>query len=199
MLTRDYLLKEVSKLSAHTTLAREFIDFLEYDLTYIIEALYNIFGALVMLYFYHHTVVIVCLAILLPVILIGYRYGKYMKDLTRAKNDELEKQVDIISTNNKLKIESHYQALRKWQIRISDKEALNFGLMEILVLFVIVFSLLMLNKSSVVTPAGDIVGIYTYLLKFVSGLDTIPYTIQRLSTLHDITQRIELDPEISEL
>ena len=199
MLGRSFVIEEVSKLSAHSTLAREFIDFLEYDLTYIIEALYNIFGALIMLYFYHHAVVIVCLSVLLPVILIGYRYGKFMKDLTKAKNDELEKQVDIISTNNKKKIEAHYLSLRNWQIRISDKEALNFGLMEVLVLFVIVFSLLMMNKTSADAPAGDIVGIYTYLLKFVSGMDTIPYTIQRLSTLHDITQRIELDTEISEL
>ena len=32
---------EVSKLSAHSTLAREFVDFLEFDLVYVIEALYN--------------------------------------------------------------------------------------------------------------------------------------------------------------
>lgn len=194
MLSRGFLDEEVSKLSAHSTLAREFIDFLEYDLNYIIEALYNIFGALIMLYFYHHTVVLVCLAVLLPVILIGYRYGKFMRELTRAKNDELEKQVDIISTKDPQKIQAHYHALRKWQIRISDKEAFNFGVMELLVLLVIVISLLVVNKDGLVVPAGDIVGIYTYLLKFVAGLDTIPYTLQRFSTLHDITQRIELDP-----
>ena len=199
MLSRGFLQEEVSKLSAHSTLAREFIDFLEYDLNYIIEAIYNILGALVMLYFYQRSVVIVCLAVLLPVIVIGYRYGKFMKSLTKSKNDELEKQVDIISTRNKQKIENHYMALRKWQIRISDKEAFNFGVMEILVLCVIIFSLLVANKSNSVLPAGDIVGIYTYLLKFVSGLDTIPYTLQRFSTLHDITQRIELDPKISDI
>ena len=152
-----------------------------------------------MLYFYQHVVVLICLAVLLPVILIGYRYGKFMLNLTKSKNDELEKQVDIISTKNKRWIEEHYQALRKWQIRISDMEAMNFGIMEVMILGVIIFSLLVLNKSAGMIAAGDIVGIYTYLLKFVSGLDTIPYTLQRFSTLRDLTQRIELDPAISEL
>ena len=199
MLSRGFLHEEVSKLSAHSTLAREFIDFLEYDFNFIVEALYNIIGSLIMLYFYQHVVVLICLAVLLPVILIGYRYGKFMLNLTKSKNDELEKQVDIISTKNKRWIEEHYQALRKWQIRISDMEAMNFGIMEVMILGVIIFSLLVLNKSAGMIAAGDIVGIYTYLLKFVSGLDTIPYTLQRFSTLRDLTQRIELDPAISEL
>jgi hypothetical protein len=41
--------------------------------------------------------------------------------------------------------------------------------------------------------AGNLVGIYNYILKFVSGLDTIPYTVQRLTSLSDITKRIELE------
>lgn len=35
--------------------------------------------------------------------------------------------------------------------------------------------------------AGNIVGMYAYILKFVSGMDTIPYTVQRLTSLNDIT------------
>ena len=39
----------VSKLSAHSTLAREFVDFLEFDLVYVIEAMYNLLGSGIML------------------------------------------------------------------------------------------------------------------------------------------------------
>ena len=31
---------------------------------------------------------------------------------------------------------------------------------------------------------------YTYLLKFASGLETIPYTVQRLGALKDILRRV---------
>ncbi|HCL05519.1 MAG TPA: hypothetical protein DHW64_05955 [Chitinophagaceae bacterium] len=184
---------EVSKLSAHSTLAREFVDFLEFDLVYIIEAFYNIVGSMILLFFYQSSVVFLCLGILLPVMAISYIYGKKMKRLTRLKNDELEKQVNIISSGDKKAIHQHFNNLRKWQIRISDQEAWNFGIIEMMVMIVIAISLLITNQVAGTTVlAGHIIGIYNYILKFVSGLDTIPYTVQRITALNDITQRIQL-------
>jgi len=195
-LARRFGQKDISKLSAHSTLAREFVDFLEYDLIYVIEAAYNLLGSLVLLFFYDRSIVLVCMAILVPVTAISYFYGGKMKKLNRVKNDELEKQVDIIATGNIHTIRQHYNNLRKWQIKISDQEAWNFGIMELMVIVVIGISLLVSTKAQV--PAvlvGDLIGIYNYILKFVSGLDTIPYTVQRLSSLTDITHRIEIEAE----
>ena len=192
-LSRRFSKIEVSKLSAHSTLAREFVDFLEHDLVYVIEAVYNIFGSLILLFFYDKAVVGICLAIMIPVIVISFFYGKKMRQLSQLKNDELEKQVDIISTGNNKDIRQHYNNLSKWQVRISDKEAWNFGFMEIMVLVVIGISLIVSkNMHSPNVLAGSLFGIYSYILKFASGLDTIPYTVQRLSSLSDITRRIEL-------
>lgn len=54
-------------------------------------------------------------------------------------------------------------------------------------------SLLITNKTmGAGIEAGSLVGIYSYIQRFVSGLDTIPYTVQRLSSLNHITRRIEL-------
>ncbi len=193
-LSRRYHKTDVSKLSAHSTLAREFVDFLEHDLVYAIEAAYNILGSLIILFFYDKTVVAICLAIMIPVIIISMLYGKKMMRLNKYKNDELEKQVDIISTGNNTSIRHHYNNLRKWQVRISDKEAWNFGFMEIMVLLVIAVSLIASkNLHSTTIMAGSLFGMYSYILKFASGLDTIPYTMERLSSLSDITRRIELE------
>lgn len=195
-LSRRFNKIEVSKLSAHSTLAREFVDFLEHDLVYVIEAAYNIFGSLIILFFYDRLIVGVCLAILVPIVVISMLYGKKMKRLNKNKNDELEKQVDIISNGNHAEIRSHYSNLRKWQIRISDKEAWNFGFMEAMVLLVVVVSLMVSkNMHSNTVMAGSLFAIYSYILKFASGLDTIPYTLERLSSLSDITRRIELQSD----
>ena len=191
LLTRRYHKKDVSRLSAHSTLAREFVDFLEFDLVYVMEAFYSILGSLLLLFLYDTSVVLVCLGILLPVILFSWLYGRRMQQLNRQKNDE--QQVDIISTGNTHLIKQHYDNLRKWQIRISDQEAWNFGIMEFLVMLVIGLSLVITNKAAGSgLEAGSLVGIYSYIQRFVSGLDTIPYTVQRLSSLSDITRRIEL-------
>lgn len=198
ILSKKYSTRDVSKLSAHSTLAREFVDFLEFDLIYVIEAGYNIFGALVLLCFYDLKVVGICLAILIPVSAISFFYGKKMKGLNKRNNDELEKQVDIITTGNPLAIRRHFNKLRYWKIKISDQEAINFGLMEAMVIIVIALSLYVTSwiTHTEEVAAGSLVGIYSYILKFSTGLDTIPYTVQRLSNLKDITHRMELNEEV---
>lgn len=186
----------LSKLSAHANLAREAVDFLQFDVNYVIEAVYNLLGSLLLLFVYEKKLVLFCLVMLIPVALVSYPYGKRMKYLNRAKNDELERQVEVMDTRNKQAIETHFDRLRAWQIKISDGEAFNFGVMEILVLVVIVASLLLtVNDQTSTVMAGDLIGIYNYVLKFVSGLDTIPYTVQRVASLRDILQRVELGVE----
>jgi ABC-type multidrug transport system fused ATPase/permease subunit len=195
-LSRRYGKTDVSRLSAHSTLSKELVDFMETDLPYVMEAIYNIIGSLILLCFYDYRIVLPCMAILLPVMAISYFYGKKMRRLTRLKNDELEKQVSIISAGNNASINQHYNKLRKWQIKISDKEAINFGLIEMLVLIVIGFSLLIsTNVFGAGLLAGNLVGIYNYVLRFVSGLDSIPYTVQRITALNDIARRIEIQEE----
>ena len=195
-LSKKYVRADVSKLSAHSSLAREFVDFLEHDLVYIIEAMYNIFGSLILLCFYDTRVVGICMAILLPVMAISYFYGKKMKHLNKMKNDELEQQVDIITSGNILAVRRHYQKLRIWQIKISDKQAWNFGIMEVLSIIVIALSLLITQRiGTAVLDAGSVIGIYSYIKNFVTGLDTIPYAVDKFSSLNDITKRIELEVE----
>ena len=195
-LSRRIYQSDVSKLSAHSTLAREFVDFLEFDLVYVIEAAYKIFGSLILMFFYDASVVLLCLAVLLPVIAISYKYGKKMKHLNKLKNDELEHQVDVITSGNAKNLKEHYNNLRRWQIKTSDQEAWNFGFMEFLVMIVLGASLLLTYKTSgAAILAGNVVGIFFYVSNFAKGLETIPYTVQRLSSLTDITRRIELQVE----
>jgi ABC-type multidrug transport system fused ATPase/permease subunit len=195
-LSRRTYKADVSKLSAHSTLAREFVDFLEFDLVYVIEAVYNLFGSLILMFFYDASVVLLCLAVLLPVMLISYKYGKRMKRLNKLKNDELEQQVDVISSFDRKKVHNHYNNLRSWQIKISNQEAWNFGFMEFLVMIVLGASLLLTYKTSgSAILAGNVVGIFFYVSNFAKGLETIPYMVQRLTSLTDITRRIELQVE----
>ena len=195
-LSRRVYKQDVSKLSAHSTLAREFVDFLEFDLVYVIEAVYNLFGSLILMFFYDASVVTLCLIVLIPVMAISYGYGKRMKRLNKLKNDELEQQVDVISSFDKKAVQMHYNNLRKWQVKISNQEAWNFGFMEFLVMIVLGASLLLTYKTSgAAILAGNVVGIFFYVSNFAKGLETIPYTVQRLTSLTDITRRIELQVE----
>ena len=188
---------QLSKRSALSTLARQVTDFLEFDVNYLVEAAYNIFGSLVILFVYDRSVVAICLAILLPVVVLARRYGRRAARLNREQFDEIERQVDIIATRDVGAIGHHYLRLRAWQIRVSDLEAWNFGATEVFVLLAVAGSLLVSTRTGdIPMQVGSIIGMYTYLLKFASGLETIPYTVQRLGALKDILRRMdEASPE----
>ena len=195
LLSKKYDDKDVSKLSAHSNLAREFVDFLEYDLVYVLEAGYNIFGSLILLCFYDIKVVGICLLMLIPVSIVSYYYGKKMKQLTLKRNDELETQVDIIGNGNNAAIQRHYNKLRIWQIKISDQEAFNFGIMGFFVLIIVAASLYITSwvTHTEEIAASNLIGIFMYVKRYGDGLDTIPYTVQRLTNLTDIASRMEFD------
>ncbi len=183
--------KDISKLSAHSTLTRELIDFLEYDLVYILEALFNVFGSLILLFFYNIYVVFICLIILIPITIVSKWYGKKMSMLTYHKNNEIEKQVDVISSFDQKEFLRHYGTLRKWQVKISDQHAFNFGVMETIVAVLIAGSLFIATRESTeVVNQGELIGIYFYIIKFNKGLETIPYILEKYASLKDIIKRI---------
>ena len=100
-----------------------------------------------------------------------------MRRLTRLKNDELENR-SVSSARVIPKIKTHFKQLRQWQIRISDKEAWNFGIIELMVMMVIGISLMVsarLFGTSIM--AGSIIGFYNYIkIRIRFGYDSpIPF------------------------
>lgn len=183
--------EELSRRSALSTLARQVTDFLEFDVNYLVEAFYNIIGSLVLLFLYDRQVVTICLVILAAVAVLGRGYGARASRLNKQQFDELEQQVDIIAGQDPAAMKKHYRRLRVLQVRISDLEAKNFGATELLVMFALSGSLLVAShERGVQMPVGSIIALYTYVLRFASGLETIPYAIQRLGALRDIMRRL---------
>jgi DNA-binding phage protein len=43
--------------------------------------------------------------------------------------------------------------------------------------------------------ASNLIGIFMYVKRYGDGLDTIPYTVQRISNLTDIAKRMQLSEE----
>lgn len=111
--------------------------------------------------------------------------------LTQNKNDKLERQVEAISTFNLVEIKKHYELLCKWQVKISDQQAFNFGVMETFVMVLLGVALVVSTRfSAQPLNVGWIIGFYFYILKFILDLDTIPYITEKYVTLKDITKRL---------
>ena len=188
----------VSKVAARSALSREFVDFFEHNVPMIIQSLYSIAGALLMLLYYDRVLILYCLVLIIPASILNYFYSQKAYFLNGQLNDQLEKEVGIIEQGEFGSVQNHYKSVANWRIKLSDLGAINFSLMELFVLSLLIASLIRYCNLPSVAP-GDIFATFNYVVTFIMGLDSIPFLVQQISRLVDIGQRVQqpdnaLDP-----
>ena len=180
---------EVSVVAARSSLSREYVNFFELTVPNVVRSVFSILGSLVMLAFYDWVVVVMSIALLLPATLLNRRYATRIRRLNRKLHDELEREVELIEPSQQEELQAHFGRLADWRIRLSNAEAINFGLMEVFVLAVIVVTLM--RTTSMPVTAGDVFAVFRYLMLLLMGLDRVPQLIMQVSRMRDIQGRME--------
>ncbi len=183
-----------SQIAARSTLSREFIDFFERNIPQIIAGLFSFTGAFVMLFIYDVQIGLYCLALLIPLIAINRSYAHKSQRLNQNLNNQLEQEVTILMQSHFETVRSHYQAIAKWRVHLSNAEALNHGFME---LFKILLAATVMIRTTWIPgiQAGESFAIISYLWNFLKSLEDIPTLVQQVIRLEDIGQRMQLSSE----
>jgi len=179
-----------SQIVARSSLSREFVNFFERDVPATVNSLFGLLGALVLLFFYDAWSAGFCLMLLIPLAILNRRYSKRTLTLNRRLNNQLEREVTMLTRRMPSRVFGHYRLLAKWRIALSDAEALNWGIME---LFSIVLSAAVIIRTASLPhiEPGTIYAMLAYLWNFVASLNHIPVLVQQLSRLKDIAQRMD--------
>ncbi|RLV59317.1 ABC transporter permease [Parashewanella curva] len=179
----------VSVKDARLTMSRELVDFLEEDLPSLISAIVQLVATMIILATFHINLALCVLGSGLIILVI---YGLFHKQFTRlngALNDQAEQQVHVLSGQPFAAIRTHFEALKRCEIKLSDTEALVYGL-----IFIVLFSAVLVNLwmvSGLIDPSvGQVFSIVTYSLEFVQTAVMLPITLQVLSRLMEISQRL---------
>jgi len=180
---------DLSRVAARSALSRCYIEFFEDYVPMVIRAAYSIVGALVMLGWYDWTLIPLCAGLAIPAALLNAAYGRRTLEYSGGLHDELEREVDVIARGARQEVRGHYGAVARWRIRLSDAEAVNFGLMELFVLAVVAGALVRYCAGGV-PAAGDVFAVFRYLMMFIMGLDSAPKLVQQISRLRDIGLRM---------
>lgn len=183
-----------SQIIARSALSHELVDFFERDIPSIMAALFGFLGALLMLFFYDLQIGFYCIVMLVPLWILNQVYAKKTKYLNHKLNNQVEREVQILTDCNPDVIQTHYNLLARWRVRLSNAEAANWGTMEV---FIIGLSMLALTRTISIPgiQAGDIFAVVSYLWNYVAILDLTPSLVQRLSRLQDIGNRMQLNDE----
>ena len=177
-----------SRIAARSALARELVDFLERDALATVNLAFAAIGALAMLALYDPLIGLLCLLVLGPISWLNRRYARRALALSRGLNDELERQVGVIGQGDPAAVRAHYGALARWRVRVSDTQALQFGIAEAVGLGLVLATLLRAVAGEV--SAGEVIAMVRYAQLFALSLTGLPVLVGQLSRLQDICRRV---------
>ncbi len=178
----------VSRRAARLGLARELVDFFEWELPELFAALIGICGAIAMLLYLLPTVGGLSLAAALLVGSVFMFSRGRMFSLNKLLNNELERQVTMLDSGREFSRRRHLSRLARWRIHLSDLEATNFAVADLLLASLIVGAVVVTVRAGL--SVGEVFAILTYLIGVTENLIILPWTYQQLIRAREIGGRI---------
>lgn len=179
-----------TRVAARSAMSREFVMFFEKDVAVLVTTLVGIFGSLAMLLWYDYIIGAIMALLFIPVVIVNNFYVRASYRLNRELNNQLEEEVKAIDSADPALVRSHFSAVRAWRIRLSDAEAVNWGVIEVLSIMLLVGVLARVTYLDDIS-AGEIFAMIVYVWQFMENLDNVPELLQQLARLQDIRRRIE--------
>ncbi len=183
----------VSALNARVLMAREIVDFLEEEMPVLMAAVVQLVASVIILFTFHWVLAAsAVIAGALMLVIYGLFHDRFFR-LNRAINARAEKQVRLLDTRIGPAFGRHLRLLRHWEVRLSDTEALVYGL-----IYAVLMALVLVNLSFtalvMVASAGAIFAIVTYSWEFMDAAFNLPEALQQWSRLSEIIERINKVP-----
>lgn len=181
--------KSASVRSARLSMIGELVEFLENSLPELINTMIGLIGVIIILATLNLTVFYGSLITTLLIFLIYWLTSNRTMSLNKSSNDEFEKQVIIIATNDKKLLSNHLKKMMKWNIKLSDLEALNFSISWILLSLFLVASIVISIQSGIL-KYGLLLSLVMYVFQYMESIINLPLFYQNWLRLKEIKERI---------
>ncbi|MEL6119757.1 MAG: ABC transporter six-transmembrane domain-containing protein [Pseudomonadota bacterium] len=179
----------VSTLNVRVLMAREIVDYLEQEMPVLMAAVVQPLASVVILFTFHWALALSAVTAGTIMLCVYAKFhGRFFR-LNRAINARAEKQVRILETRTGPAFGRHLRMLRHWEVRLSDTEALVYGLIYAVLMLLVVFNL---GSTALImaASAGAIFAIVTYSWEFMDAAFNLPEALQQWSRLSEIIERI---------
>ena len=179
----------VSRISARTGLLTEFVEFLENSMPEMINALISVVGILAIIATLNIDVFFACLSILGLIVFIYTITGKFNYKLNTKYNNQLEKQVDVLTARDSIAIKSFYQELMRWNVKLSDLETINYFVIWVGVIAVFIYTPITVIGAGILSY-GLVFSIIMYVFDYTGSIVSFPLFIQQAIRLKEISARL---------
>lgn len=181
--------RPVTTRNARLSMSRELVDFLENDLPPLLTAVIQVLVTLCVLASFSPWFALNAgLAGLLMLAIYALFHQPFIR-LNARLNSQTERQVSVLSWLAPSGLQTHLRKLKAREVKLSDTEAALYGLVFMVLSGFVLVNLLL--TTHLVTPsAGQLFAVVTYSLEFVEAALLLPITLQTLSRLSDIRERL---------
>ncbi|MEM8936086.1 MAG: ABC transporter six-transmembrane domain-containing protein [Pseudomonadota bacterium] len=178
------------EVAARSVMAREAVDFFEFEIPTVVTALISLVGGVAMLSVYDFVAGAAMAGMLVPIAILFVLYGKRSLKLSQRLNNRHEREVAAIESGRPSRVRKHFSALARWRIMLSDIQAGSWALSDFLSACAAMFVILRVTAEPGV-QAGDVFAAVSYLLTIIMALDQAPLIVEQLSRLVDIRRRVD--------
>ncbi|MEM7438819.1 MAG: ABC transporter six-transmembrane domain-containing protein [Pseudomonadota bacterium] len=181
----------ISKSNARVLMGRELVDFLETEAPQAMTAIVRVTATVVILWMFNAYLSFAAAGAAIIMLAVFWAASGRFFRLNGALNAQTEQQVAVLDSRNLKDIVKHFTRLRQHEVRLSDWESIIYG-----VIFAVLLSMLAFNlwygATQIGATTGQIFAIVSYSADFVEAAVALPYTLQAMTRLKEITQRINL-------
>ena len=177
-----------STKTARLGMLREIVEFFENSLPELINSALGLVGTVLILSVLNLPVFIGCLAVSLVTVTLYALTGKLTIRYNEGLNDEHERQVDAVDSGDPVRVARHIRRLMRWNIRLSDLEAANFGINWVFMLGLLVFAVTAAAQST--AEYGAVFAIVMYVFQFIEAMLALPFHYQQWLRLREISGRM---------
>lgn len=181
--------KSASVKSARLGMVRELVEFLENSLPELISNVIGLVGVMVLIatlnvYVFYGSLVITA------IIFLVYRLTSNRTiRLNKGANDQFEKQVDVLGQNDQKELGTHLKNMMRWNIKLSDLEAVNFSISWVVLMTFLVVSIIISANAGVV-QYGALFSLIMYVFQYMENVVNLPLFYQNWLRLKEIMQRL---------
>jgi len=181
--------QDTSTRSARLGMIKELIEFLEFSLPELINALITLIGVIIIVATLNINVFVGTLISAALIMLIYSMSSAKTLRFNKASNDEEERQVAIISQNDDSELKDHLKKVMKWNVKLSDLEAQNFSLAWFILIIFLVVSII-ISVDGQIVKYGALFSLTMYVFQFMENVINLPFFYQNWLRLKEITNRL---------
>ncbi len=177
-----------STRTARLGMLREIVEFFENSLPELVNSVIGLAGTVLILAALNVPVFLGCLVVAVATVVLYALTGGLTIRYNQGLNDEHERQVDAVDSGDPARLAKHLRAMMRWNIRLSDLEAANFGINWVFMIALLVFAVSAATTET--TEYGAVFAIVMYVFQFVESMIMLPFFYQQWLRLREISGRL---------